>query len=58
MDGATRFELSGGESLLIEASKNALAFVTVPQDVQKHEGSQWSRKLTKLLNWNARGPMK
>jgi len=58
MDGATRFELPGGESLLIEASKNALAFVTEPSKVHKHDGSQWSRKLTKLLNWNVRDSMK
>jgi len=54
MDGATRFELPCGESLLIEASKNALAFVTEPNPKYRPEGSLWSRKLTRLLNWNVR----
>ena len=58
MDGATRFELPCGESLLIEASKNALAFVIEPQECKKHEGSQWTKKLVKLLNWNVRESMK
>ena len=55
MDGATRFELKNGESLLIQASKNALAFVT---DQVENLTSTWSGKLTKLLNWNVRHSMK
>ena len=57
MDGATRFELTCGESLLIEASKYSLAFVTQPQNKESPE-HMWSKKLTKLLNWNVRPKMK
>lgn len=55
MDGATRFELKNGESLIIKASKNAVAFVCGPVEDMN---SAWSIKLTKLLNWNVRQQMK
>jgi len=51
MDGATRFELKNGESLIIEVSKNAVPFVCGPIEDMN---SAWSTKLTKLLNWNVR----
>lgn len=55
LDGATRFELKSGESLVVRASKNAVAFVTDPvEDIT----AVWSCKLTRLLNWNVRKTMK
>lgn len=55
VDGATRFELKDGESVIIKASPNAVAFVTNPVD---NLTALWSQRLTKLLKWNARPFMK
>jgi NAD+ kinase len=55
IDGATRMELSDGESLSIQASPHRLAFVTDPSD---NLNELWAKRLTKLLNWNVRPYMK
>lgn len=51
LDGATRFKLEDGESILVQGSAHYLDMVTLKSD---NLTDLWSQRLTKMFGWNIR----
>ena len=51
LDGANRFVLQDGESIIIEGSQHPLLFVTLKTD---NLTDLWSQRLVKYFGWNTR----
>ena len=51
LDGATRFILKDGESLVVTASRNPMMMVNLKSD---NLTDLWAQRLTKLFGWNVR----
>ena len=55
LDGATRFELQQGESVVIQGSEAPMQFVTIASD---NLTDLWVQRLTNMFNWNMRENLK
>lgn len=51
LDGANRFLLKDGESIIVEGSQHPLTFVTLKTD---NLTDLWSQRLVKFFGWNTR----
>jgi NAD kinase len=51
LDGANRFVLQDGESIIIEGSQYPLMFVTLKTD---NLSDLWAQRLVKYFGWNTR----
>lgn len=51
LDGANRFLLEDGESIIVEGSQHPLTFVTLKTD---NLTDLWSQRLVKFFGWNTR----
>lgn len=51
LDGATRFMLHEGESIMVQGSAHPLQMVTLKSD---NLTDLWAQRLTKLFGWNIR----
>ena len=51
LDGATRFKLKDGESIIVNGSVHPLKMVTLKSD---NLTDLWAQRLTKLFGWNIR----
>lgn len=55
LDGATRFKLDQGESIIVTGSEKDMRFVTQQQDDLT---DLWVQRLKNMFNWNIRDSMK
>ena len=55
LDGATRFQMENGEAIQIKVSQHSIGIITDPQE---NMTNLWSKRLTELLKWNNRLPLK
>ncbi len=51
LDGATRFKMEEGESIVVKGSVHPLQMVTLKSD---NLTDLWAQRLTKLFGWNTR----
>lgn len=51
LDGANRFLIEDGESIIVEGSQHPLTFVTLKTD---NLTDLWSQRLVKFFGWNTR----
>jgi NAD kinase len=55
LDGATRFKLGQGESVIVTGSDSNMKFVTQAQDDLT---DLWIQRLKNMFNWNIRDSLK
>lgn len=55
LDGATRFELTDGEEVVIQGSEKKLGLIVNKSDNLMNE---WAQRLRTMLNWNQREQLK